>query len=311
MATTKEHYWKYSLIALILIIGCLIIAKLWTFVNGLLGAFTIFVLVRRQMIHLTNRFRMKKQLAASLILVEVAACIFVPIYFLVWVLLGKVQGISIDISALAQTAQHFDLLVREKLGYTLFSTENIGAVTGYLSRGVQIVISQLSGLIVTTVTLIFLLYFMLVDYREIERYIYDLLPFNETNRRNVANEIYRLVRSNAIGIPLLAIIQGAVAYAGYVIFGVPNAFLMAILTCLASIIPLVGTGLVWVPVAVYMALTGNWTGAIGLTAYSCVILINIDNFIRFVLQKKLADTHPLITVFGVIFGIAVFGFWGV
>lgn len=311
MTTTKEHYWKYSLIVLILLLGGLIVVKLWTFVNGLLGAFTIFVLIRRQMVYLTEKIRMKKQFAASLILLEIAACIIVPVYFLVWVLLGKVQGINIDISALAQTVRHFDELVREKTGYTLFNADIINTLTGYLSKGIQIIISQLSGLFVTTITLIFLLYFMLIEHHRIERYIYDLLPFNDANRRNVANEIYRLVRSNAIGIPLLAIIQGMVAYAGYIVFGVPNAFLMAILTCFATIVPLVGTGIVWVPVVAYMALTGNWAGAIGLTVYSSVILINIDNFIRFVLQKKLADTHPLITVFGVIFGIAVFGFWGV
>jgi predicted PurR-regulated permease PerM len=311
MATTKEHYWKYSLIALILLLGSLIIAKLWTFVNGLLGAFSIFVLVRRQMVYLTEKIRIKKQLAAILILVEVAMCILVPIYSLVWVLLGKVQGINIDISALTQTVQHFDSLVQEQLGYTLFNTENITTATNYLSKGIQLIISQIGGLIITTVTIIFLLYFMLVDYSNIEHYIYDLLPFNETNKNNVANEIYRLVRSNAIGIPLLAVIQGIIAYIGYLIFGVPNPFLMAILTCFATIVPLVGTGIVWVPVVVYMMLIENWTGAIGLTIYSSVILINIDNFIRFILQKKLADTHPLVTVFGVIFGLSVFGFWGV
>ncbi|MDR1602899.1 MAG: AI-2E family transporter [Tannerella sp.] len=311
MTTTKEHYWKYSLIVLILLLGCLIVAKLWMFVNGLLGAFTIFVLVRRQMIYLTEKLRLKKPFAASLILLEVAACIIVPVYFLMWVLLGKVQGVNIDISALAQTVRHFDELVREKLGYTLFNADIINAATGYLSKGIQVLVSQISGLFITTLTLVFLLYFMLVDYHGIERYIYDLLPFNDANRKNVASEIYRLVRSNAIGIPLLAVIQGMVAYAGYLVFGVPSAFLMAILTCFATIVPLVGTGIVWVPVVVYMALTGNWAGAAGLTVYSCVILINIDNFFRFILQKKLADTHPLITVFGVIFGIAVFGFWGV
>jgi len=311
MATTKEHYWKYSLIVLILLLGSLIIAKLWTFANGLLGAFTIFVMVRRQMIYLTEKLKIKKQLAAVLILLEVATCILVPIYSLVWVLLGKVQGINIDISALTQTVQHFDSLIQEQLGYNLFNTENITTATGYLSKGIQLIISQIGGLIVTTVTLVFLLYFMLVDYQNIEQYIYDLLPFNETNKDNVANEIYRLVRSNAIGIPLLAVIQGIVAYIGYLIFGVPNPFLMAILTCFATIVPLVGTGIVWVPVVVYMMLIENWTGAIGLTIYSSVILINIDNFIRFILQKKLADTHPLVTVFGVIFGLSVFGFWGV
>ncbi|MDR2120052.1 MAG: AI-2E family transporter [Tannerella sp.] len=311
MTTTKEHYWKYSLIVLILLLGALIVAKLWMFVNGLLGAFTIFVLVRRQMIYLTEKAGIKKQLAAAAILLETAACIIVPVYFLTWVLLGKVQGVNIDISALMQTVRHFDELVREKLGYTLLNADIVNTATGYLTKGVQVLISQVSGLFVTTLTIIFLLYFMLVEHREIERYVYDLLPFNDTNRRNVASEIYRLVRSNAIGIPLLALIQGMIAYIGYLIFGVPSAFLTAVLTCFATIVPLVGTGIVWVPVVTYMALTGNWTGAIGLTAYCSIILINIDNFIRFILQKKLADTHPLITVFGVIFGIAVFGFWGV
>jgi predicted PurR-regulated permease PerM len=152
---------------------------------------------------------------------------------------------------------------------------------------------------------------MLVDYRVIESYVYDLMPFSDANRRRVSAEIYRLVRSNAIGIPLLAIVQGAVAYAGYLFFGVPNPFLMAVLTGIVSIVPLVGTGLVWVPVAAYMALTGNVASAIGLSAYSLIILINIDNLIRFIMQKQMADTHPLITVFGVILGLSLFGFWGV
>ena len=65
------------------------------------------------------------------------------------------------------------------------------------------------------------------------------------------------------------------------------------------------------PLVVYLALTGNWVAAIGLAVYCIVILINVDNVIRFVLQKKLADTHPLITVFGVILGLNIFGFWGV
>lgn len=311
MATIKEHYWKYSLIALILLLGFLIVVKLWAFVNGLLGAFTIFVLVRRQMIYLTEKIKLKKQLAASLILLEVVACVALPIYFLTRILLGKVQGINIDISALTLTVQHFDMLIQEKLGYTLFNTNNIATATSFLSKSIQIIISQISGMIMTTIVIIFLLYFMLVDYMQIEKYVYDLLPFNEMNKKNVAGEIYRLVRSNAIGIPLLAIIQGAIAYAGYLIFGVPSAFMIAVLTCFATIVPLVGTGIVWVPVVVYMALTGNWPGAIGLTIYCLVVLINIDNLIRFIVQKKLADTHPLITVFGVIFGIAVFGFWGV
>ncbi|MDR2764242.1 MAG: AI-2E family transporter [Tannerella sp.] len=311
METTKEKYWKYSLVLLILLLGGLITVKLWSFVNGLLGAFTLFVLVRRQMIYLTERKRVHKVAAAVLIMFEAALCLLLPLCLVIWVLLGKVQAIHIDIPALTTMVQDFDTALREKSGYSILNMENLTALTGYLTKGLQFIVGQAGELIVTTVVMIFLLYFILIGYREIERYIYDLLPFNERNRRSISKEIYHMVRTNAIGIPLLALIQGCVAYVGYQIFDVPSAFLFAVLTCFATIIPLVGTGLVWVPLVIYLLVAGNWGEAVGLTLYSLVILINIDNLIRFLLQKHLADTHPLITVFGVILGLSIFGFWGV
>ncbi|MDR2469972.1 MAG: AI-2E family transporter [Tannerella sp.] len=309
--STKEKYWKYSLILLILLLGGLITVKLWSFVNGLLGAFTLFVLVRRQMICLTERWHVHKVVAALLIMAEAALCILIPVYVLVWVLLGKVQAVNIDIPALTEVIQSFDASLREEFGFSVLNMDNLSAVTGYVTRGLQFIIGQASELMVTTVVMIFLLYFILVNYREMERYIYDLLPFNEQNSRDISKEIYSMVRSNAIGIPLLAVIQGAIAYVGYLIFGVPGAFLFAALTCFASIIPLVGTGIVWAPLTVYLLLDEKWGQAAGLAIYCGVILINIDNVIRFLLQKKLADTHPLITVFGVVLGLSMFGFWGV
>jgi predicted PurR-regulated permease PerM len=62
---------------------------------------------------------------------------------------------------------------------------------------------------------------------------------------------------------------------------------------------------------IYLAITGDLFNAIGLGLYCAIIVYNIDIVIRFVLQKHLADTHPLITVFGVMLGLYVFGFWGV
>lgn len=59
-----------------------------------------------------------------------------------------------------------------------------------------------------------------------------------------------------------------------------------------------------------MTLTGDWVNAAGLTAYALIIITNVDNLIRFILQKKMADTHPLITIFGVIIGLSLFGFRG-
>ena len=309
--TTKEQYWKYSLIILIALLGVLIVKQLWPFVNGLLGAFTIFVLVRKQMIYLTERRKIHKIVAAILILLEVFVTIAVPIYFIALALIDKIQTISIDINVLASMIQQFENYIKEEFNYDLLNTDTISLITGYLSKGVQYMINQASGFVITFVVMIFILYFILVDYRKLERYVYELLPFNEGNSNEISREVFNMVQSNAIGIPLLAIIQGVIAYIGYLIFGVPSALFFAFMTCFATIIPLVGTGVIWVPLAVYFAIIGDWFNAIGLVIYCALILTNVDNVIRLLIQKKLANTHPLITVFGVILGLSVFGFWGI
>ena len=101
------------------------------------------------------------------------------------------------------------------------------------------------------------------------------------------------------------------AYISYVIFGVPSALFWGVLTCFATIIPIVGTALIWVPLSVYLALSGGWGNAIGLTLYGTIVITHVDNVVRFMMQKKMADTHPLVTIFGVIIGLALFGFMGV
>ena len=98
---------------------------------------------------------------------------------------------------------------------------------------------------------------------------------------------------------------------GYFIFQTPDPLLFGFLTCIATIIPIVGTALVWVPLAAYMALNGDWVHALGLAIYALLVITNVDNLIRFILQKKLADIHPLITVFGVVIGVVLYSdLWG-
>ena len=309
--STKEKYWKYSLVTLILGLGALIVGELWAFVSGLLGAFTIFVLVRGQMITLTERWHWPRVLATVVVLIEVAVMILGPLTLIGWMTVERVQHINMDISGLQQMVNDIDRQIKRRLGYDLFTFDNLTMATGYMSRGVQYVLGQVSSMAVTLVVLVFFLYFILMDFRRIERYVYELLPFKEEYRMRVVREIYRMVYSNAVGIPVLAIVQGLVAYAAYLFFDLPSALLFAVLTCFATIIPIIGTGIVWVPLVVYLLILGRWVDAAGLAAYCSIILINIDNVVRFVLQKSLADTHPLITVFGVILGLSVFGFWGI
>ncbi len=263
------------------------------------------------MFALTEKKKMGRSIAATLILLEAILCFLIPLSFAVWLLIEELQGINLNLGASIQSIQEIIAQIKERTGYNMLSSDNLVSVASYLPKIGQMLIGSVSSFAVNSVVMLFVLYFMLIGGRKMESYLYDLLPFSNNNKNDVLDQINVMVRSNAIGIPVLASVQGIFATIGYIIFGVPDPVLFGFLTCFATIIPLVGTMFIWLPLAIYLAITGDWLNAAGLAVYALIVISNIDNLVRFILQKKIADTHPLITVFGVVIGLPVFGFWGV
>ena len=309
--SVKEQYWRYSLIAIIIVLGIVLFQQITPFLGGLLGALTIYILVRKQMIRLTTKRKMKRSTAALLITTEAVFFFLIPISLVVWMLVDKLQNLNLDPQSIIAPIEEIAGIIKSKTGYDVLGSDTTSFIVSALPRIGQAVMGRISSFVINLFVLVFVLYFMLIGGIKMEAYVNAILPFNATNTEHVIHEINMIVRSNAIGIPLLAVIQGGVAMIGYFIFGAPNALLLGFLTCFATVIPMVGTGLIWFPVAVYMALTGDWPNAIGLAAYGGIIVSQLDNLIRFILQKKMADTHPLITIFGVVIGLSLFGFMGV
>lgn len=263
------------------------------------------------MFALTEKKKMGRSIAATLILLEAILCFLIPLSFAVWLLIEELQGINLNLGASIQSIQEIIAQIKERTGYNVLSSDNLVSVASYLPKIGQMLIGSVSSFAINSVVMLFVLYFMLIGGRKMESYLYDLLPFSNNNKNDVLDQINVMVRSNAIGIPVLASVQGIFATIGYIIFGVPDPVLFGFLTCFATIIPLVGTMFIWLPLAIYLAITGDWLNAAGLAVYALIVISNIDNLVRFILQKKIADTHPLITVFGVVIGLPVFGFWGV
>ena len=309
--SVKEQYWRYSLIAIIIVLGIVLFQQITPFLGGLLGALTIYILVRKQMIRLTTKRKMKRSTAALLITTEAVFFFLIPISLVVWMLVDKLQNLNLDPQSIIAPIEEIAGIIKSKTGYDVLGSDTTSFIVSALPRIGQAVMGGISSFVINLFVLVFVLYFMLIGGIKMEAYVNAILPFNATNTEHVIHEINMIVRSNAIGIPLIAVIQGGVAMIGYFIFGAPNALLLGFLTCFATVIPMVGTGLIWFPVAVYMALTGDWPNAIGLAAYGGIIVSQLDNLIRFILQKKMADTHPLITIFGVVIGLSLFGFMGV
>lgn len=311
MLSVREQYWRYSLVALIVGLGTVVFVELTPFLGGLMGAATIYVLLRGQMCRLTGRHGWRRSAAAWLLLGEAVCCFLVPISLLVWMVAERVQRLTLDPRQLVVSARHLAALVQERTGYDLWQESNLRSLLSELPHLGQWLLGGVTGFAVNVVVLLFVLYFMLLGGRRMEEYIRELLPFSRGVGSDALHEVRMIVRSNAIGVPLLAVVQGGVALAGYLLFGVPDPLFWGVLTCLATIIPVVGTALVWVPLALWLGLGGHTGAAVGLAAYGVAVVTQSDNVVRLVLQRRMADIHPLITVFGVVIGLSLFGFMGV
>ena len=151
---------------------------------------------------------------------------------------------------------------------------------------------------------------MFVKARLFERIVAKAMPFKRTNTQMLGDKFVKLVMANAIGIPVVALGQGIVATIGYYIFGAPSPMLLFALTALASMLPVVGAAIVYLPVGIFMIAEGQTGAGVGVLIYGLVVVGLTDNLLRFTLLKKLEDIHPLITVFGIIMGMNIFGFMG-
>ena len=311
MENIREAYWKYALIAIIVTMAVIIFRHLTPFLGGLLGSFTIYILVRKQMFYLTGKRHMRPSIGALLVTGEVVLVFLVPFSLVVWMMINTLQDITLDSNAFIAPIQQTAEIIHEKTGYDVWGKDTQAFLVTLISRIVQTVMGWLSSFMVNICVMVFVLYFMLMGGRKMENYLKDLLPFNKRNVQEVTHKTHMIVRSNAIGIPLLALIQGSVATLGYFIFDAPNILLLGFLTCFTTVIPMVGTALVWVPLAAYLAINGEWVNAIGIFIYGAALVSQLDNLIRFILQKQMANIHPLITIFGVVIGLQLFGFMGV
>ncbi len=311
---------KYILIFLILFIGVILFDKMFIFSGGFMGAMTLYVILREQNKTLIEKRKWKNSTSAILLLFEAIVIFLIPLSIILTLVINTISNIEIDLSKIHQSSNQLIDFIEKKFNFVIFSEENINNVLSIENLSklpkisgdiIQFVTSNSYIFTINLLVMLFLLYFMLYSYKSFEIAIFELLPFSKNNKTIFLKEAKRIIQANTIGIPLIAIIQGVLSYIGYLIFGVESALLFAILTAFATIIPMVGAALVYFPLTISLLIEGLYPSGFGLLIYSVVLVSSSDNIIRLLLQKKMADIHPLITFFGVFVGLPLLGFWGI
>lgn len=288
-----------------------VLYHLKAFLPGFLGAFCLYVLMIHPLRYLIHKRNFNRVFAIILLMLTSVLVIVTPLVFLINVLTEKVGQAIDNKQAIQDNIEKGLNQVNKEFGIDLLSEINLGDVTSIAIKIVQEILNTSIDGIVQLAIAYLILYFMLMNYHKMEKWFYKNIPLKSDNLKILNKDLRDLVISNAVGVPLVALIQAIFAYIGYLIFGLDDAFNWFIITIFAAMVPVIGTAVVYVPACIFLLAIGEATNAYLLFLYCLIVVGASDNIFRFWLQKIMADVHPLTTIFGVIIGVNLFGFIGI
>ncbi len=295
---------------LILVFGGLIFVEILPYLTGVLGAVTIYVLMRKWMTKLVKQRKWNKSLSAILLMLFSFIVILVPIAGIV-LMLGNKIGDAVKNSEEVVSAFKEQLgKIEDNVGYDLSSQIDTSSITSWLSENLQGLAGGTFNAFIAIGLMYFMLYYMFVNQKSLKESLSEYIPLKRDNLAEIGKEVQSMVRSNAIGIPLVAIAQGIIALVGFFIFGIEDPFFWFVIVTIGSMIPFVGTLIGILPVFILTLSTGDNVAAWGILIYGFVVVGSTDNVIRLYVLQKLDNVHPLVTLIGVIVGVPLFGFIG-
>lgn len=299
------------LLIFILMLGWVLFTQLQTFLPAFLGSYTLYVMMRKYMFILEGKKKWRRSWAAATLMFLSFLIILLPIFILINMLSTKVGFAIQHSSQVLLSIKEFIQQYEQEYKINLLTETNIQKLTSWGAQTLPQILGATLSTLVAIIVMYFILYFMLTEGRKMESRFYAWAPLKDENVLLLRNDMNKLVLSNAIGIPLIALLQGVVGLIGYLLIGVPEPIFWFVVTAFTALLPVVGAALAYIPLSLVLFAGGDSVRGIIVLIFGFGIIGSVDNIFRFWLAKKLGDVHPLITVFGVIIGVNMFGFIGI
>lgn len=309
---TDQLKQKNTYILLIIIfLGIIIVLGLSGILGGLLGAIIIYVLLRPLNIYLQEKRKWNRSLVTTLLLLLSFACLIAPLFFLIKMISEKVIYYLSKPELTSEILKNIDRIATEKFNEPDFVAGLIETLKTGSASIFSSVVNGAAHTFIQVVVMYFILYFAMKNFREFEKGLLHNLPFNTPNSLKMGYELRNMTYSNILGQGFIAIIQGTLLGLGFLIFGIPEPIFWGVIATFLCMIPMFGAPFVFVPAGIVELSNGNIMEGLGIIIYGYLIITTIDNFIRMAIGKKIANTHPLITIIGVVIGIPIFGILGI
>lgn len=313
MAFNEKYITRISAVILIsvLVIAAFFLLRpiLLSIVAGLLLAYVLNPIYKKVRAPIKN-----KTIAALLVCLIVIIVIFLPLWFLVPIIIKQV----FDMFKFIQGMDVGNMLA------TLFP----GAPPQFLAEANAIMSNFVGDVTTTTLTklvaflfdapnillqlsvVVFVFFFALRDQEKLINYVSDLSPLKKSQEQLLVREFKEITSSIIYGFIIIGLVQGIITGIGLFVFGVPRALLLTIFAIFFSVFPLIGPWLIWVPAALFLLVKGNTGVALVFILYNVIIVSSIDNILRPYIVSKRSSISPVIALVGMIGGLIVFGLLG-
>jgi predicted PurR-regulated permease PerM len=289
-------------------------------------AFVLHPLYRR----LRRRWPRREDLAAFVMTVGVALGLILPVVTLLAIFAGQAADLVGRVGTLADTysirrpedvirlpilsgivtwiSSHSTVTAEEIQQWIVRASQ--GLLSGMVER-ITSLFRGVVGLIIDIGLTLFILFFFFRDGEEFAGRSVRLLPLDDARRQSLLSHLSSVTKAVVYGTLLTALAQGALVGTGWAVAGLPSAIVFGVVACITSLLPVVGTALVWVPGVLVLIAQGRYGAAIFLALWCLLIVGLADNFLRPLLISGKAEIATLPVFLGVVGGLTAFGVIGV
>lgn len=291
--------------ALVAALGVAIAIALTPFASGLLGIAVLYVICAPAHRRLSRR--VPPRVSAVVVLTVALVLVLLPMAVVVGIVISEAPG---TIAAVREGAARLQTLQVGGIDIGGQVAAAGGTAVAWLSQQAFAFFGSAARGTLSLVIAFFGLYYLLLYPGMVWRSVRDFLPFSDSTADHLRERFHSVTEATLVGTAFTALVQGTLVGVGFWAVGLPSAAFWGVITALVSVLPMLGSALVWVPGVVVLGMNQRWGAAVALAAIG-LFAANIDNIIRMVVFKKVSNIHPMATLIGAFAGLKYFGLLGV
>jgi len=291
----------------IILLGIALIIALFPFASGLLAIPVLFVVFKP--VYLRVRRHAAPRVAAAIVTAIGVLFLMIPLALVAAIVAHQAQSLV----AGAEQSRVLGEISQLRIGAFPIGPliANMGRrLAEWINSSGFVMVGAATRFSLNLVIAFFGLYYMLQSSERLWLGMAPYVPFSSTNTERLRKRFEDVTISTVIGTGLTAAVQGTLVGVAFWATGLANAVVWGVITAIFSVLPIVGSGMVWVPGAVLLALDDRMPQAVALTLWGIVVVANTDNLIRPMVFRRWADVHPLVTIAGAFGGVRYFGLLG-